>query len=129
RGARPSGQGERRRPRARHHGRRDAEGGPRGRRDRDRRLDDRGRMTAYAPEKQLPTKDVRVYCAECERLHDGPVPKCDCGGYTETSYDMEDGSWTPRQRSFYEQYWPILPISSIEHVNRDLQRSSPTVRA
>ena len=79
----------------------------------------------------LPTqqsKAVSISCSSCGRLFSGLATRCACGGMAETTYSpavLESGAAT----GFFEQFWRVLPLRSMDGVPEGLRLRSPTLRA
>jgi threonine synthase len=77
----------------------------------------------------LPPKELGLECASCGLEAEGLTTKCEeCGGMIETRYALPV-RWEPRGEGFFGRFWPLLPIVDAEHVGRDIELGSPTVRA
>jgi threonine synthase len=74
------------------------------------------------------TRDVTLFCASCDRVYVLLATRCACGGLIETRYEASD-TLEGRSSGFFERFWPVLPLRDATGLPRDLDLSSPTIRA
>lgn len=84
----------------------------------------------------LLSKKVSLGCDSCGQDFTCLVTRCDCGGMAETRYQsgglvdrVAAGASLGAEPSFFEKFWPVLPLQSMDGIPAGLSLASPTLRA